>query len=85
MKVTVAVCEFCQDPTQPTREWEVRLDGVMATVDLCTEHSAPLDRALKAAARPATATKRAGRPRRGVTVVPLEEIEARKTAAAAEA
>lgn len=79
--MTVTVCN--QDPSEvgkPTRPYRITSEGRSANVDLCAEHSAPLERFLEpggTASKGEAGMGRRGR-RRATGVTTIEEIEAKK-------
>lgn len=82
MKISVTVCDVCQDKTQPTKRFEIREGGRKAAVDLCAAHGEPFEAHLgktakKAAAAPQKRTQARRSPRS--RVVSIEEIEAQKS------
>ncbi|MFG3421256.1 hypothetical protein [Micromonospora sp. NPDC047730] len=70
MKVTITVCDVCQDRQREAKTYEVVSEGRTAETDRCAEHAAPFE-ALLAVTEP-----RPGRRRYQATT--MEEIEARK-------
>lgn len=73
MKVSITVCDVCQDRRREAKTYGVVSDGRTAETDRCAEHAAPFE-ALFTAAEP--------RPtRRRYQATTMEEIEARKAAA----
>lgn len=82
MKVTLTVCNVCQDKDRSTRQYEVRSeDGRKSKPDLCKEHAEPLEVFLNSGAPTRIAKKAAASPRRArKRVMTLEEIEAEKAA-----
>ncbi|MCX2949949.1 hypothetical protein [Lentzea sp. NEAU-D7] len=92
MRVTVTVCDVCEDAERETRSWQIRdvSGGVTGNVDLCEEHEQPLAALLakapasstvktktKARAAGATPAKARYRPH-GIKVTTPEEIEKKK-------
>ena len=43
VKVTITVCDVCQDPGQPVRSYRVVSDGRSIETDRCQEHGAPFE------------------------------------------
>ncbi|GAB3158464.1 hypothetical protein GCM10027290_61760 [Micromonospora sonneratiae] len=78
MKITITVCDVCQDPGQPVRSYRVVSDGRSTEIDRCQEHGAPLE-ALFGAEEPSA--RPAGRRRYQGSAV--DEIEARRSRRAA--
>ncbi|USH45865.1 DNA binding protein [Streptomyces phage VieEnRose] len=88
MKIEVTVCNVCQVVDRPTAHYTITRNGAATEVDLCSEHSAPLDELFPAPAptpvkratpaRKAPAKKAAAPRRRGAKVVSLDEIERMK-------
>ncbi|MGC9669469.1 hypothetical protein ACNTMW_23315 [Planosporangium sp. 12N6] len=81
MKLSLTVCDVCQDTARGARTYRVQSGGRAATTDLCDEHNAPLEAILKTAAAPDEPVSE-GRPRRGRRnrTTTMEEIEALKAA-----
>ncbi|WP_329793895.1 hypothetical protein V1227_18990 [Lentzea sp. DG1S-22] len=92
MRVTVTVCDVCEDAERETRSWQIRnvSGGVAGNVDLCEEHEAPLAALLekasatnagkskpKSRATGAAPAKARYRPH-GIRVTTPEEIEKKK-------
>lgn len=71
MKVTLTVCEVCEDTSLSTKPYEIKSGDRKAKIDLCEAHAQNIEAYLP---RTSTPTRRGGR--RKVTTI--EEIEARK-------
>jgi hypothetical protein len=84
MKVTVVVCDVCENQDIPARTYQVRRveDGATANVDLCDEHAEPLEALLGAAPQPKAKVRKSSSKRRGIQPTTLDEIEAQKTKSA---
>ncbi|ONI83511.1 hypothetical protein ALI22I_34010 [Saccharothrix sp. ALI-22-I] len=92
MKLTLTVCDVCQDQDKPANSYEIRRldDGATANPDLCDEHAAPLEALFatdvpKPKPQKATTSKtKATRPktaavrRRDIQVKTMEDIEREK-------
>ena len=63
MKLTLTVCDVCQERDAPTKEYEIRSGSQKVKVELCEAHGQPFEAYLQRdTARPAT--PRAGSVRR---------------------
>lgn len=52
MKITVTVCDVCQDKDAPTRAYEIRSEGRKARVELCAPHGQTFEAYLTQTAPP---------------------------------
>ncbi|MCG8926663.1 hypothetical protein [Lentzea sp. CC55] len=71
MRITVTVCDICQDADRETRTWQLRNvgEGTAGNVDLCEEHEQPLVALLEKAPK-ANITTRKTKARGGGTTTP---------------
>jgi hypothetical protein len=78
MKVTVTVCDICEDRNAETKRYEVKEGGRKVAVELCEQHGQPLEGYLARTPTPAkkVAQKRSAATRkRTPRVTSIEEIE----------
>lgn len=77
MKVTLTVCDVCNDKDAPTKGYEIRSGDRKAKADLCEAHGQPLEAYLqRTPAKPSAG--RTASPRTRARVTTIEEIEAKK-------
>ncbi|MEU8327297.1 hypothetical protein [Micromonospora sp. NPDC048839] len=69
MKISLVVCNVCQDPKKPTRQYRVASEGRSMVADLCKEDGAPIEQLFEK--QPTTTRTR----RQQSQVTSMEEIE----------
>ena len=78
MKVQLVVCNVCKDTQLDTKPYAITSEGRRVSVDLCEQHSQPLEAFLGEG----NAKAPKSRPSRRGRVMTMEEIEQRKQAQA---
>lgn len=80
MRLSLTVCDVCEDKNREVKTYTVQSGGRSATTDRCEEHGAALEEILKGGAADVSPPEHRPRRVRRDRTTTMEEIEAMKAA-----